>query len=335
MSTFIQDSTAQQCKRPDPGKHVNYTQGMILGVDEFVQEFAYLSNRDQWMARDLLGYGTVSGLAVSMDGKNQRVQVSAGSAVSPRGQMIRVPRAQCAGLNDWLAMEEHQAEAGMRLGSPPDGTLPLYVVLSYRCCPTDNVFIPGEPCRSEAELTAPSRLTDDFALELSFDPPDQCEEDALREYIQWLAAHVHAVETQTDPGLDINAFRQAIRDGVHVASPPCPVLQFAPASPPVGFNINTADMCGYLKAAFLLWVTEFRPLWRAHFEEAYSGCDGTTSPGLADKEPEDRVLLARLDVPMKDGKMDGTASVNEDRRPYLLHLRMQQEWMLCKGGQKE
>ena len=52
-------------KPSDPTKHVNYVKGMVLGVDDFTQEFEYLSGRDQWLARDLIGYGTVAGLKVS------------------------------------------------------------------------------------------------------------------------------------------------------------------------------------------------------------------------------------------------------------------------------
>jgi len=38
-------------RRADPSKHVNYTFGMLLGVDDFKQEFAYLSGRDHgWPA---------------------------------------------------------------------------------------------------------------------------------------------------------------------------------------------------------------------------------------------------------------------------------------------
>ena len=37
---------------PNPAKHVNFNVGMVLGVDDFTQEFAYLSGRDQWLARD-------------------------------------------------------------------------------------------------------------------------------------------------------------------------------------------------------------------------------------------------------------------------------------------
>jgi hypothetical protein len=340
MSTFS-NILPKQSKKPIPTKHVNFTQGMILGVDEFVQEFAYHSNRDQWMTRDLQGYGTVSGLKVATreatDEKGIKatwVDVSAGTAVSPRGLMIRVPRGQCANLSDWLSKQDPAIiEKKLDLVTR---NLPLYVVLSYRDCPTDDVPIPGEPCRNEADLTAASRLTDDFVLELSLDPPAQCEEDALREYVQWLAGHVQLTDSATDARLDIATFQQDIRDAVQVTSPPCPVLDFAIASPPAVFTINAGEACKYLHAAFLLWVTEYRPFWKADFSEASAGCSATAAPSEAGKAPaEDRVLLAMLDVPLTDGKVSGAVTVVEDKRPYLLHSRMLQEWMLCRGGKQE
>jgi len=48
MTTFTTAISAQT--RPDPGKHVNYTYGMVLGVDDFTQEFAYLSAHDRQLA---------------------------------------------------------------------------------------------------------------------------------------------------------------------------------------------------------------------------------------------------------------------------------------------
>ena len=160
---------------------------MVLGEDDFTQEFVYLSGRDQWLARDLLGYGTVCGLRLTVDATSQgpRVAVEPGTAVSPQGQMIRVTLAQCAYLNNWLAANK-QAVID-RLGALPGGMVTLYVVLCYRDCPTDQVPIPGEPCRSEDDMMAPSRLKDDFTLELRFTPPDQREEDALRDFVAWLS----------------------------------------------------------------------------------------------------------------------------------------------------
>src|SRR4030081_1398325 len=113
MSTaFAQLAATPDTMAPDPSKRVNYTLGMLLGVDDFNQEYAYLAGRDQWMARDLLGYGTISGLRVTLDhpAKGPRVSVSAGSALSPRGKMICVKPAQCAYLNDWLSANEVTAQ---------------------------------------------------------------------------------------------------------------------------------------------------------------------------------------------------------------------------------
>src|SRR5258707_8012097 len=108
MSCFCASPDSLTSGTPDPTKHVNYVQGMILGVDDFNQEFAYLSERDQWLARDLIGYGTVTGLAVTVEDsdKGKRVAVSTGVAISPRGKLIRVTPRQCAVLNDWLNLPE-------------------------------------------------------------------------------------------------------------------------------------------------------------------------------------------------------------------------------------
>src|SRR3989442_1513459 len=109
MTTFELVETAEAAS-VDTSKHVNYKLGMIWGVDEGRQEFGFLSGRDQWMTRDFVGYGTVDGLAVSTDlsGGEPRIVVSAGTAVNPQGQLIRVPCAQCAFLNKWLADAANQ-----------------------------------------------------------------------------------------------------------------------------------------------------------------------------------------------------------------------------------
>src|SRR5579863_8199507 len=169
MSDFTNQPPANQLAPPDPTKHVNYTMGMVLGVDDFVQEFSYLSSRNEWMARDLAGYGTVWGLQVSVDttAGATRLMVSPGVAVSPSGQMIRVTPAQCASLNDWFASRTADVQKNAS-GSPSAETVSLYLTLSYRACPTDAIPIPGEPCRTQDETMAASRWQDEFDLELRF-----------------------------------------------------------------------------------------------------------------------------------------------------------------------
>src|SRR5205823_6426631 len=96
-------TTSIDTPAPDPSKHVKFTQGMVLGVEDFTQEFAYLSGRDQSLARDAIGYGTVCGLHVALDSADfNKISVSPGAAINPRGQLIRVNTRQCARLDAWL-----------------------------------------------------------------------------------------------------------------------------------------------------------------------------------------------------------------------------------------
>ncbi len=71
MSSFAPVAT-QGVAPPDPTKHVSYTSGMILGVADFIQEYTYLSARDQWMLRELIGYGTACGLDVRIEDAGQQ-----------------------------------------------------------------------------------------------------------------------------------------------------------------------------------------------------------------------------------------------------------------------
>jgi hypothetical protein len=316
---------------PNPTKHVNYSVGMVLGVDDFTQEFAYLSGRDQWMARDLIGYGTVRGLNVRMEvdaTKGPRVVVEPGVAVSPRGQLICVPAAQCAYLKNWVL--DHSEELVAKFGSPPDLTLPLYVVLCYRHCPTDNVPIAGEPCRSEDKLMAPSRLTDDYSLELRLEKPNQREEFAVGDFVVWLR---QIQISANQPSTPLDQFLQAIRDAASewLASPPSsPPGDFMFGSPPASLIINAADAVEYFRAAFRVWVTDLRPKWIARWH----GCAAVHIEG--DKAgDEDCVLLAELGVPLlplSPGTFDvpnQDIPVNQQERPFLMHVRLLQEWLLA------
>jgi len=334
MSCFSARTSNPTVAEPDPTKHVNFNLGMVLGVDDFTQEFAYLSGRDQWIARDLIGYGTARGLSVKIEKdtvKGPRVEVESGVAVSPRGQMICVPSARCAYLRD--AIESRGAEVEEHLGSPLRNTVQLYIMLCYRDCPTDKVPIAGEPCRSEDELMAPSRLTDSFHLELSFKKPNQREEEAVRDFVTWLR-QVEINETVSSTALErfLDEIRAAAQPwfGSPPASPPSsPPGDFMSGSP--SSVINSADLCEYMRAAFRVWVTELRPKWIARWH----GC-APAHFDLDDRGEEDCVLLADLTVPIIAAS-PGTWTVadspdvlvNERRRPFVVHLRMLQEWLLC------
>lgn len=341
----------------DPARHVNYAKGMVLGVDDFTQEFAYLAGRDQWLARDAIGYGTLSGLKVfAEDGgaDGPRLHVAAGSALAPSGKLICVPADQCCLLNKWLAKPENARIVNRLLGggspplspplSPPEpssGAISLYLTLCYTDCLTAPVPIPGEPCRSEDELMAPSRVADDFCLELRAEAPAQVEEDALRDFVRWLKDNVQIVESSPPPPGDDAAWLAALRGAVQTwfdamkasppLSPPASIATLgdflADLSPP-GLSVSRDQLCAFLRVAYRFWVTELRPLWMAR------RCH---TP--ADKD-QDCVLLARVEFPVAwvggsptgVWQLDGSPSVvivDESARPFLVHLRLLQEWMLC------
>jgi hypothetical protein len=314
---------------PDTTKHVNYTLGMLLGVDDFNQEFAYLSGRDRWLARDLLGYGTTNGLRVSTDKdlKGPRVVVAAGSAVSPSGCMICVDPAQCAYINDWLVA--NQANVSLQLLSPP-GALNLYLVLCYRSCPVDRVPIPGEPCRSESDLMAPSRLQDSFTLDMQLEAPKQPEEDGIREFAAWLD------QVEVTDAAGVFTTPDAFAAALHASVPAADFVKnhgliLPLGSPLFGMRVHTADAGACLRSAMRIWITEIRPLVHTNCSSTGCCCGGqsTATPPATD----DCVLLAHLHVPIVIPSPAGPwlvddtkpVAIDESHRPIVVHLRMLQE----------
>ena len=336
MTSTFAPTSSPGAAMPDPAKHVNFVAGMVLGVDDLQQEHASLAGADARTVADLIGYGVVSGLRVTIEvdgGDGPRVQVAPGEAVTPSGRFVCVSPAQCATLNDWLTANRDAVEA---LGSPPPTSLPLYVVACYRECPTDSVPIPGEPCRSDDELMAPSRLLQSFELQLRLEPPAQLEEQGVREFVAW-ARRIPLVDA---PGVGVDAFLDALRTAVgEYASPPASppvVLGDLLASPPSSLEIPSSDATAYFAALFRFWVEELRPRLRSPLAGAECGCAGGSGPLDPDA---DCVLVAELDVPLGVG-LDGSlvvadmpsVVVDDSTRPTLLHLRFLQEWLLAPGG---
>jgi hypothetical protein len=321
MSCFANNTQAVQGQAPDPTRHVNYVQGMVLGVDDFTQEFAYLSGRTQWLVRDLAGYGTIrglkvqltdTGLAIDQDEK-WKVSVSPGTAADPCGRLICVPESQCGHLNKWLA--QHLDEVDKALGNVVAGTLSLYLVLAYRDCTTDAVPIPGEPCRSEDQLTADSRIADDFLLDLSLTAPKQPEEDGLRQFTQWL--HSIPLEAGATAGLTHQAFADAVaawKPGDTVA--------------PALLKLGQDDAADYLRDALRVWVTELRPL-------VYGRVCGCAADPKG--EHEENVLLAQLMVDVekpigKPWRVKIAPTLDQRQRPLLIHARVLAEDMVARAS---
>jgi hypothetical protein len=276
----------------DPSRHVNFTNGMILGADDYSQEFAYHAARDQWITREALGYGTLAGLAVDVepDGANgPRVKVSPGSAAAPSGQLICVGREQCGSLNAWLADPEIAAKvtslaAGL---TPPTAIdLTLYLTLCYRDCAVAPVPIPGEPCRSAEELMRPSRIADDYTLNFSFTPPPMTEIEALAlldGFVAGIADDAVGGDDAKTLALLVARARLQLRLALGAKDQVEDPNDLAPIA------VNPVLRPALLRVIRQLWVTRLRPLVMAQ------ACSTTGAAA------NDCVLLAVLTVPVVNG----------------------------------
>ncbi len=307
-------ATSDCCATPSPTdarKRVDYSYGLVLGVSEFRTEQGYLLGKDRSHARALHGYGTVAGLAVTMNGSE--VQVAPGLALDPQGREICVPEPQCAQLNDWLLQK--QAD-----GSPPGvqpGPMTAYVVLCYRECETDRVPIPAGPCLSLDRSAVPSRIQDAFELSIVDDPPPQVEEDAIR-ILGDVLGHV-SIGTGTGALTDAGPLVAEIR-ALLEQSPPV-----SPASPPTDFTLDPDHAGAILREALRVWVTEVRP----QLVPEGGGClGGPRDPAC--------VLLARLDFAAKIVSgvplVDGAVAVDDSNRPLLVQTRVLQEMLAPSAG---
>jgi hypothetical protein len=337
MTSFAPAAAQPRVVPLDPTKHVNYTSGMVLGVDDFEQEFSYHQARARWLTRDLIGFGTVWGLAIGFEPSvdDVTVTVSPGTAVSPCGELICVSPTQCASLNRWL--EEHAVDVIERVGSPLE-PLDLSVVACYRECKTDDVPIPGEPCRTTEELMAASRVMDSFRLEFRLDRPEQPDEDAITDLIAWL----RRIPIVSGPGTPLDEFADEVRKAIRAAtveSPPASPPDGGPplllGSPPGVLEIPAADVTGYLRTALRVWVTDGRPLLRRCGAGCECGCAGgcgcAQEPGTPADPCDDAVLLGELRLTLEQPPAGGVRlapggwALDESRRPFLLPVRLLQE----------
>jgi hypothetical protein len=320
----------------DPLKRVNYTFGLVLGVEEFLQEDIYFLAKHHVENRLLHGYGTVCGLdVVKQTAPQMEVQVTPGWAITPKGQEIRVPQLMCLQVNDWLTANLTALQDLYSTTAPT--SLSLCVVLCYRECKTDVVPIPGEPCRTQSSSMAPSRIQDSFELMICIDhvasppftspptsPPSkgangglcmfrplQLEDDAIRA----LGKLLSEVEiSATGPFVTIDEMKQLVRDlSQTVASPPSP-----PGGPP--YYVQAQDARHFRRAALRTWVTEVRP-----FICAEQGAGPCCPP------PEKCVLLAELTVQLGPGWVATGIEVDDHRRPFLVPTRLLQEMFISES----
>ncbi|MEO6092092.1 MAG: hypothetical protein ABIT04_09815 [Novosphingobium sp.] len=248
---------------PDRTRHVNFALGMVLGVEDYNQEFAYHSGRDRWIMRELGGYGTLSGLAVAIEDAGTdgpRLRVTGGTAASPGGQLICVGADQCAMLNAWLNRAEIAAKVAAldALQPPPanDAVLKLWLTLCYDSCAIAPVPIPGQPCRSEEDLMAPSRVADDYRLSLGFEPPTPGEADYLR-LLGAFAAGLPVAGGAAPGSAALRTLLDRVRRQARILFHPLAVA--ADAADAATIDVHPTVRPQVMAELRRLWVSELRP----------------------------------------------------------------------------
>jgi hypothetical protein len=307
---------------------VNYSLGMVLGVDEFQQEQHYFLQKEYLHNRALHGYGTVYGLQVALSrpaGAPNDVQISVapGMAVDQWGRVVIVREAQCARLGAWL--EKHPApDVG------PSGEQRVYITLRYDECLALPQPIAGQPCSGSEAQMAPSRIRDGFQIELSWSEPAMPAYRAGRRFARLMA------DVQVEPGLPPSAsdedlivavIRELNGDGESIFDQGGPGVAALPLSPPRDTLFLPAEgLREALDRIFAVWATEVR----------FALPPSLTDPaGASGGNPDSAsVLLAAIgflpEPPfIESDRLDEAA--DNTIRPVLLHTQLIQQLLLLGG----
>jgi hypothetical protein len=311
-----------------PDQRVNYQFGLVLGVDELEQEDLYFRTRDERATRTLHGYGTASGLRTSANRPlsapdDVEVRVEPGIGADQFGRPLVIPTAQCAKVGAWLAAQEVAASAD---GDPsplqahlgPSGDLTLYVVAEYDTCPDALVPLPGNPCGTDDDVTAPSRLRDSWQLGFRWAPPPMAQWDGVRALADLLLPiELHDGSLLESDELVLAEHIRALVPGSPGPLTPLPVV---PVLPRTGARAA-------LDRLVIIWITEVRP---------------TLAPDLIDPagDPagDPAILLSAITV-VPAAPFVTTAPVitsflppDDEGRPYLAPTQLIQELVALGGG---
>ena len=298
-----------------PDERVNYAYGMVLGLDEFLAEQLYLLSKDRLHDRGLHGFGTVSGLDVSVSQVDSdfQVMVSTGIGIDQWGREIVITCDQCARLGAWVAAQEQQSPGTLAQHLDATGQATVYVVASYAECLDDMVPLPGQPCSSSDQTMVASRIRDAWDVELRWDDPAMPRWDTDRRLAR-LLGNVVVVDglpaAQSDEAAIVAAvldLANRVHDGPDSLDPPA-----------TSWQLPAEDASAAFDRILAAWVTQVRP---------------GIVPDLATPEAtsEPAILLATVTfTPASpfDPAAPTIASCQDpdsSGRPYLLHTELIQE----------
>jgi len=148
---------------------LRYYFGQRLGVVDLADEQSYLVGKQRFHNRLGHGLGVLCGLraeryvfpqGTTASKQTTLLRVGRGAALDPCGREIVVGYDQCIDVAAWYAQHPaaHPASA--------TATVPLWVALCYRECPSDPSPAPRDPCGCDAGGCEFARIHEGFELKL-------------------------------------------------------------------------------------------------------------------------------------------------------------------------
>jgi hypothetical protein len=155
----------------DPYTSVNYTFGMLLGVDDFETEQGYHRGKMRLHNAWLHGAGVVWGLGVSLDSSNCQVRVDPGLALDGAGHELHLDAAACLNLGAWWEANftdfGDTADGDAAVGDAPSpATFDAHIEASFKTCLSRQVPALASTCEGGGSETAYSRAEETIVLTL-------------------------------------------------------------------------------------------------------------------------------------------------------------------------
>ncbi|HJR25765.1 MAG TPA: hypothetical protein VJ804_09840 [Acidimicrobiales bacterium] len=150
--------------RADPWTSVNYTFGMLLGVDDFETEQAYHRGQQRLATSWLHGAGVAWGLDVSVDAEADEVRIEPGLAFDGAGRALRVVDRLCLHVPSWFEKHREELDPGHDIGT--EARLELRVILRARACLSRQVPALTDPCDGAGTGMAYSRVLETVEADL-------------------------------------------------------------------------------------------------------------------------------------------------------------------------
>lgn len=225
MSAMQDQSLISDGKFEEPLKRVVFEPGMLLGVEATTSEQDYHRRRLVRHQYWLHGYGTVSGLVVSLEAgepeaANQHILtkliVSPGIGIDGLGREVSSHEPYCINLQEWLEAHSDQNriwQVGNGGFDAADNSLWLKVTFRYQEQPSGLQPVMATQINAGTDPVQPSRLKDCILLELIaekplFDDPSFAPWGPPAYLEPLRAGHVHG-QASAVPSEALNAVEQA------------------------------------------------------------------------------------------------------------------------------